>query len=158
MSRFQFYRSSGNISQLIVGGLVLIALFIGMFWVARSIFTILSYIAPFMLIAAAIINYRVVTGYGLWLWNTLKRDPIMGVVYTALSFFGFPILSAYLLFKAFAVKRVEKITKQHQQSFQGMYTGDSTEDAEFEILEERPLELNPEEDLRRYERIFDSEK
>ena len=47
--------------------LILVLLFVGLFFVAKSIFTILSWVAPIMLIATLIIDHKVVLGYGKWL-------------------------------------------------------------------------------------------
>jgi Zn-dependent protease with chaperone function len=155
MSNFQFYRSSGGIGQILISALVMVGIFIGLFWIARGLFTILTYAAPLLLIAALIINYKVVTGYVQWLWTTLNRDPLMGLIYTVLSFIGFPILSAYLLFKALAVNRIGTIEQELKQN---IGNGERVVDAEYEILEDEPLEMNRPDDMRRYEELFDSEK
>lgn len=157
MSRFQFYRSSGNIGQVLIGGLILIGLFLGLFWMARGIFNLLSFVAPFLLIAALLVNYRVVTGYGKWLWETLNRDIFMGIVYIALSFFGFPILSAYLLIKAIASNSIKKAMDQggFQGGQRGYFQPQDTVEPEYEILEEDGLELEDQE-VKKYEKLFDS--
>lgn len=142
---------------MLIGGLILVGLFIGLFWVARGIFTILSYAAPVLIIAALIINYRVVTGYGQWLWKTLNRNPLMGIIYTALSFFGFPIVAAYLLFKAITVNRLEKMKEEYEyrRTYSGMQINETIE-AEYEVLDEDMKESPRREDLDEYERLFDS--
>lgn len=155
MSNFHFYRSSGGIGQILISALVMVGFFIALFWIARGLFTILTYAAPFLLIGALIINYKVVTGYAKWLWTTLNRDPLMGLIYAVLSFIGFPILSAYLLFKAIAVNRIGTFQDEVNQS---IGHGERTVDAEYEILEDEPLEMNRPDDVRRYEELFDSEK
>ena len=142
---------------MLIGGLILVGLFIGLFWIAQGIFTILSYAAPVLFIIALIVNYRVVTGYGEWLWNTLKREPLMGIIYTALSFFGFPILAAYLLFKAITINRIEKM--REEQSYRRPYGGmrlNETIEAEYEVLDEDEQDSVRREDLDDYERLFDS--
>ncbi|MDX1685745.1 MAG: hypothetical protein R3275_10955 [Saprospiraceae bacterium] len=158
MSRFHFYRSSGGIGQVLLGGLILVGLFIGLFWLARGIFTILAYLAPFLIIAALLINYKVVTGYLKWLWSTLLRDPLMGIIYIVLSFFGFPIVSAYLLFKALAGRRIERIKKdqQYYQEYRS-YNSPDTIEAEYEVLEEDGDGEREKEDIERYEKLFNSD-
>ena len=152
MTNFNFYRSNGNFGQFIIGSLFLIALFLGLFWIARGVFTLLSYAAPVLLIAALIINYKVVTGYARWLLDVLRENVILGLIYTFLSVIGFPILSAYLLFKALAVKKLDTIEEEMKRQ-----SGDYTEEAEFEILDDEPLDLNTEEKPDRYKRLFDQE-
>lgn len=152
MTNSKFYRSNGNFGQFIIGSLFLIALFLGLFWIARGVFTLLSYAAPVLLIAALIINYKVVTGYARWLLDVLRDNVILGLIYSFLSVIGFPILSAYLLFKALAVKKLDTIEEEMKRQ-----SGNYTEEAEFEILDEEPLDLNTEEKPDRYKKLFDQE-
>jgi hypothetical protein len=149
-----FYRSSGSIGQTLMGIVLLVGFFIGLFWLARGIFSILTWAAPFMLILALIINYKVVTGYGEWLWAMLKKDTVMGIVYALLSFFGFPVLAAYLLFKALAVKKIARMSQGTESPF---FTPSDTEDADYEILEEDSLDLKDPEEFKPYEELFDKD-
>ena len=155
MENNNFYRSKANTGQVILGAVILIGLFIALFWIARGIFSILSFLGPFLLIAALIINYRVVLGYGKWLVDMVKKDFFMGILYTVLSVVGFPIVSAYLLFKAYTLKKIGALTDQiHPGTVQG-----TAVDAEFEILEEDdPLELKTKEELKRYEELFNEDQ
>ena len=89
---------------------IFILLFIAMMiWMAvtavRGIFMILSWLALPLFILALIMNYSVVTDYGKWLWKMLKEDTVKGLLYTGLSIVGYPVVSAYLAFKAFANNR-----------------------------------------------------
>ena len=152
MNNNYFYRSSGNFGQTIIGILLLVGFFIGLFWLARGIFSILTWAAPFVILLAVIVNYKVVTGYVEWLWTILKKDTLMGVVYALLSFFGFPILAAYLLFKAFAVRKLDRIVQDQGSPF---FNPSRTEDADFEIIEDDTLDLK--EELKTYEELFDKD-
>lgn len=71
-----------------------------LFWIAKSIFKILSLVAPILFFAALIINYRVVIGYGKWIGSMLKTNPLVGVLSVILTIVGFPVVSMYLLLKA----------------------------------------------------------
>jgi len=95
-----------EISTNTVFGLV-IAVFalIGLFWIARSIFRILIWAAPVLLILTLIINYRVVTRYLEQVWNLLKNHTIIGVGAVVLTILGFPIVVAYLFFKAWMSRK-----------------------------------------------------
>ncbi len=86
----------------------MIVFLVGMFYVARFVFRILYFLAPVMLIATLIINYRVVTGYLQWIVDLAKRNPIMGIGAGILTFFGFPIISAFLLAKAIMLKKIDE--------------------------------------------------
>ncbi len=99
---------NGNPVNSIVGIVLMIVFLVGMFYVARFVFRILYFLAPVMLIATLIINYRVVTGYLQWIVDLAKRNPIMGIGAGILTFFGFPIISAFLLAKAIMLKKIDE--------------------------------------------------
>ena len=95
------------IAVLVIAGFFFLAL-----WIARGMIRILTLLAPVMIIAAAIINYRVILGYGKWLFNTLKENPIFGILAIIFSIVGFPLVSAYLLFKAISTKKEKSEVKR----------------------------------------------
>jgi hypothetical protein len=99
---------NGNPVNSIVGIVLMIVFLIGMFYVAQFVFRILYFLAPFMLIATLIINYRVVTGYLQWVLALVKRNPVMGIGAGILTVIGFPIVSAFLLAKAIMLKKVDQ--------------------------------------------------
>lgn len=99
---------NGNPVNSIVGIVLMIVFLIGMFYVAQFVFRILYFLAPFMLIATLIINYRVVTGYLQWVLALVKRNPVMGIGAGILTVLGFPIISAFLLVKAIMLKKVDQ--------------------------------------------------
>ncbi|NUQ25289.1 MAG: hypothetical protein HUU34_15190 [Saprospiraceae bacterium] len=99
---------NGNPVNSIVGVVLMIVFLIGMFYVAQFVFRILYFLAPFMLIATLIINYRVVTGYLQWILALVKRNPVMGIGAGILTVLGFPIVSAFLLAKAIMLKKVDQ--------------------------------------------------
>lgn len=99
---------NGNPVNSIVGIVLMIVFLIGMFYVAQFVFRILYFLAPFMLIATLIINYRVVTGYLQWVLALVKRNPVMGIGAGILTVLGFPIVSAFLLVKAIMLKKVDQ--------------------------------------------------
>ena len=147
----RFDISSGpSFGNALLAGIILIGVFIGLYWVARGIFSLLSFLAPVMLIITAILNYRVITGYAQWLWDNLKKEPLMGLLYVLLTVVGFPIVSAYLLFKAIAQHRRKKMKEQFNSHREReiSYT-------EYEILEDNYLDITSEEELHKYDKYFD---
>jgi len=145
--RFISGRSSGA-GSLILGVLILIGAFFLFAWIAKGVFQLLAYLAPIMLIATAIIRYQVIVQFAKWIWATLKREPLMGVLYVLLAVVGFPIVSAYLLFKALASRKMEKIKNEYERREEVKYT-------EYEVIEDRYMDINSEEDLDKYNEIFD---
>lgn len=95
--------------------LVLVLFFVGMYYIARSIFWVLSWLAPVMLIATLILDYRVVTGYFKWLWRTLNRTPLLGIGAIALTVFGYPVISGFLLVKALLNRQVRRMREEQPE-------------------------------------------
>ena len=142
--------------------LAIIAMLVGMvvlFWVAKSIFTLLAFIAPVLLVITLFINHRIVLNYGKWVLNLLKTNTLMGVVATLLTIIGFPVVSFLLFGRALLQRKVNKMAG-------GMFEGDKEEYADYQevpdevvVLELPPLEPEPERRVETedtdYEELFD---
>lgn len=151
-NRFEF-----NTQNTIVAIVFLAVTFFALFWIARGIFTILTYVAPILLLATLLINYKIVVNYGKWLWKQLQNNPIMGVIAILLTIIGFPVVSFLLFGKALLERKVKQVEEEVQLEREGRF-------ADYEIIEEEPLELprkprekvevrqKPNDD---YERLFD---
>jgi len=111
-----------------------------MIWMAisavKGIFTLLSWIAIPLFIIALVLNYKVVTDYIGWIWRTIKTDPLKGVLYGVGSVIGYPVVSAYLAFKAFISRKIGN--KNTQQKGKGDYIKyeEVKEDDDFLELED----------------------
>lgn len=150
----QFEKKSSG-TNTIVGVIFLVAVLFLLFWLAKSIFTILAWIAPALLIAAVIIDYQSVIGYGKWLLHNLRYRTLNGIIYTLLTIVGFPVVSFFLFGKALLKKKMKTLEKAQVQQREGIYT-------EYEIMEEnkQTLELPPIEKQKKqadsdYEQLFD---
>jgi hypothetical protein len=122
----------------------LVVAFVALFFIARMIFTILSYLAPVLLIATLIIDHKVFINYVKWLVDLTRRNVLVGVGAIVLSVIGFPIVSAFLLIRALANRRLRDVEKQERIHREG-------ELVEYEELEpEKPgrveLPQEPKED------------
>ncbi len=126
-----------------LGGIIGIAIFaiiiFVLFKMVSGIFTLLSWLAPILFILALIYNRQVVFDYGKMLARNLKNDLPRGLVYSVLSFLGFPLVSAFLFFKAFATHKAKKIVKQKEEDFDDY---EEIEDEDFLDLPE--LEITKE--------------
>ncbi len=95
-----------------VGGLVLLFLMVLVGWVAfkavSGIFWILSVVAPIFLIMALVLNHTVVTDYIKKIFKLLKEDTGKGLLYTVGTVVGYPIVAAWLAFKAYATRNSRK--------------------------------------------------
>ena len=89
---------------------IIALLFVAMIiWIAvsavKGIFVILSWLALPLFIIALVLNYNVVLDYINWIWRKIKQDPLKGTLYGVASVIGYPLVSAYLAFKAYASKK-----------------------------------------------------
>ncbi len=129
-------RASGNSPFGSILGIIMGVLFlIGLFYIAQFIFRILYFLSPVFIIAALIMDHKVVTGYGKWLWQQLRNNPLSGVLYTLLTILGFPLVSLFLLGKAALKKKVREAQQEAEQQRQGEF-------ADFEELDSEPLNLD----------------
>ena len=144
-----------NSQNTLVSLLFLVLGFIALVWIVRGIFTILAWMAPILLIATLIINYRIVLNYGKWILRLLKNNLLMGVLVTLLTIVGFPVVTFLLFGRAILQRQARKLEKAMNEQQEGQYT-------EYEIIEEEhdQIELPPlKEEIRRedndYDRFFD---
>lgn len=110
---------SGNPWNIIIGVAVIVILISGVLWALRMAFTLLYYLSPLLIIAALIIDYKVVLDYLKWVRNTFRRDAISGVIIGILSIVGFPVLSAYFLTRALMKKQIKKAQHEYERRQNG---------------------------------------
>ena len=132
--KYSFNSSNNNPFSSIIGVVLGILFLLGLFFIARFIFTILYYLSPIMLIAALIVDHKVVMGYGKWLLRLTKDNAIMGIGAILLTVLGFPLVTLFLLGKALLRKRVKEAQEEVTQQREGEYI-------EYEELNSEPLDL-----------------
>lgn len=137
MKNIFFRELQGNMSknpgQWLMGLLGLIAFFFVLFFLVKGVFTILSFVAPVLLILTAIINYRVITSYVSMLWSLFKKEWWLGILGAILTVVGFPFVSGFLFFKALLLRKVDSI----QSEMEGRR---NDEFIDYEDLSEEPSE------------------
>lgn len=149
--RFE-YRSTDKSPLSGILGLVILALvLVGLFMLARFIFRILAFLAPALIIVALILDYKTVLGYGKWLINLVKQNPLMGILAIVLTILGFPLVSAFLAGKAYLSRNMKKAEKEQEAQKPGEYI-------DFEEIEEEPLELPKLSEIKREEKEKKSSK
>ena len=133
-NQFQIF---GRPVNLIVGFIVLIILVLGLMRLASFVYSLLAMITPVLLIAAAIIDYKVIVNYVTWIFDMLKKAPPIGVVGILATIIGFPFVSAYLLGKALINKKLIKMTGAPEETVEGEYI-------RFEEIQKEPIETKKE--------------
>lgn len=129
----QFQIRSGGI----MGFVMLIAFLVLLFVIARSIFKILAWASPILIILAVIIRYRTVLDFLKYLWLLLRRNPLMGVLAIILCIVGFPVVSAFLFGKAILDRRIDRYTEAVRKH----HEGELTEYVDVTHLNEETLDL-----------------
>lgn len=129
-------RKSGPF-QSIIGMVVMILFFYLLFSFAAFVFKMLWYVAPLFIVATLVIDHTVITNYANWIFQKLKTNPIFGLGMIALTVFGLPVVSGYLLSKALLKKKITKMTKQFQEEAGGT----DEEFIDYEEIDSEPIEL-----------------
>ncbi len=110
--------------------IALVLFFVLLFFVAKGLFWILSWVAPVLLLATLVIDHKVVVDYGKFIWKLLRENPLMGIVGIVLSVIGFPVVSGFLFLKAIARKTINSKLKSMG------HTEEEEEFAEYEEVKE----------------------
>lgn len=134
----------------IIGIVMLAVIVIGLFFVLRGIFNLLYFLAPLLLIATLIVDYKVVINYIKQLGGLFKRNPLYGLGATAFTFFLYPIVFTVLLIRALTTRKIAKFTK-----------GDESEDfVDYEEIDDEPLDLDEFGKIKekRYDDLFRDER
>lgn len=129
-----FQTSNNNPFNSFIGVILGVLFLLGLFFVARFIFTILYYLSPVMLIAALIIDHKTVTGYGRWLVEKVRANPIPGIGGILLTVLAFPLVCLFLLGKALFRKKIREVEQEAEQQREGEYV-------DFEELDSEPMDL-----------------
>ena len=121
----------------IIGFAFMVLIFVGLFFIAKGVFTVLAWVAPVLIILALLINYRTVLNYLKFMLGLLQRNPVGGIIGILLSFFGFPILAGVLFGKSILDRKVKKLNEAYQAEKDGEFV-------EFEeiIKSERETKLD----------------
>ncbi len=134
MIRINNRTPSNNPLNAVAGLLILVVVLVTLFMLARFVFQILAFLSPVLIIAALVLDYKTVTGFGKWLIDLVRRNALMGIAAIVLTVLGFPLVSAFLAGKALLSRNVRKAREEQEPQKPGEYI-------DFEELDDRPLEL-----------------
>lgn len=131
MSNNQFYFRGSGLYGIIATILFLIALY----YIAKGVFWVLTWVSPVLLIATLVIDHRVVLDYLKMLWNMIIRNPIMGILSAALSILGFPVVMLFLFGRAWFGYYLRKKQREQADFFQ-QFREQQQQEEEFVSYEE----------------------
>lgn len=115
--------------QILIGFFVLFAfLYVG-FYITKWILYVLGFLAPALLVIAAILNFSTIKNFVKYLWGLIRVKPILGLALTLLVIVGFPITCTFLFLRAWSQWRKRKNYVQEM-------TSDGSEYIDYEIIDE----------------------
>ncbi|NNK89280.1 MAG: hypothetical protein HKO89_01615 [Saprospiraceae bacterium] len=93
-----------------IAGIIALVFIVFMIWLVfnfvKGLFSILSFLAIPLFILAVIFNYQVVGDYFKWIYTLFKKEPAKGLLAGAGTVIGYPVVAAYLFFKAFSNRKI----------------------------------------------------
>lgn len=111
MEKSNISRKAGPMAGIL--GILFLALMAWLVWSAvSSVFSILGMIAVPLFVLAMFLNFTTVKEYFGWVVNNVKADPIKGIAIAVGSYLLFPLVSAWLVFKAYGARQLGKMRQQ----------------------------------------------
>ena len=138
------FRSSG-----ILGLFMTILFLFALFFIAKGIFTLLYWVAPVLLVVTLVLDYQVVVRYFLMLWALLLSRPLLGILASILTFFGYPVVVFFLFGRAWFGYNLRK--KQSSGSGYGRTSQNSQQQQDEFAPYEEIIDVDPEDISDRFE-------
>ncbi|NNF33848.1 MAG: hypothetical protein HKN68_07050 [Saprospiraceae bacterium] len=88
---------------------ILILFFVALYFIAKGLFTVLSWIAPVLLILTLIIDYKVIVDFGKWIIKLFKNNILTGILAVLLTVIGFPIAAGILFSRALVRRKLRSM-------------------------------------------------
>ncbi len=125
-------RGNNGLGCLVIGVLGAVAFFM----IIRGLYALLYYLAPVLIVVAAIIRWQVFPATVRNWVGTLRTNPIIALLQLAFAIFGFPLFALYMLLLALGGNKVDEL----QNRFKGPDAATPREEefVDFEELESRP--------------------
>jgi predicted membrane protein len=140
----------GNVG-VIIGFILILVLF---YFLLKGLYTLLSWISPFLLIGALILDHKVVLDFGKYVLRLLKENTAIGILMVVLCILGFPFLTGMLFFRAFTGRFIKNYIKKSGEAAKPKYS--DYEEVESDDIKHDDFLILPKAD-RRAEAKKDSE-
>lgn len=136
--------NSRGTSPISIPSLLLFAgTLVALFYLAKGVFSLLYWVSPILLIATLIMDYKTVTGYLKYVWNSLQNNFVVGIVLTLLTLLFPPVVIGFLFAKVLMQRKLKNFVEtKTTTSSEETYTDyeEVVEDVEEDFLELPPLE------------------
>ncbi len=130
--------------------LIFLAVIVGLFYAAQFIYMVLLWASPVIVLLTFIIDYKVPINFVKLLIAFTRQNLIAGIIFIALSVVFFPVISLFLLGKAFFNKKVKKFNDQIKEENENFVP--------YEEVEDEPLITLPRKDAEKrynYDKLFE---
>jgi len=144
MADSQFFINNMKRKNGWYGLILMVVVLILLFFLVKSIFSILYWLSPLLLILTLIFDYKVFISFGKWLWQLAKKNWLYALLVVVLGVIAFPILAGGLFVNAFMNWRLKKAKKKF-----GVVEEKEDKFSRFEILEEESMDLKDPEEIRK---------
>lgn len=88
--------------------LIMVLVLFVLFYAVKGLFTILSFVAPVLLIATLIIDRKVIFDYVKFIGKLLKENTLVGILGVILTILGWHVVSGFLFAKAIMKRSLNK--------------------------------------------------
>jgi predicted membrane protein len=113
-----------------------------LYFLMKGFFNLLYLVAPVLLVATLIINYRVVRDYAASIVTSLQSDILMGMVKVAFTVLCYPMVIGWLFAKALIFRKVSTLQQDFQQK---MNQSEQIQDVDYEEISSRKADEKPSE-------------
>jgi hypothetical protein len=140
------FRVGGNPNNpfgSIINLLIFFVVLAGMYFFIGGVFKLLYLVAPVLLIATLIINYRIVADYAIDVFETFRTDILWGAVKVAFTVLCYPLVIGWLFAKSLIYRKVDKLKQEFDAQVNAVNPNlgskTTTEFADFEELSSEVL-------------------
>lgn len=141
-----------------MGLLFFVFVLVGLFYLAKGIFTLLYWASPLLIIGALLMNYRTVVGFLKFLWSLIRRNPLGGILLTILAAVAFPVTCGFLFVKSIFDRKVRRVQNEMREHREGeLIDYEVIEEEEGKILDLDTPPPSEQKDRNTYDDFFDQD-
>ena len=115
-----------------------------LYFLVTSLFKILYFLSPLLLLLTLIFDYQVVVKFGKMILRLFKRNWLFGILVSVLSILAFPIVTGGLFINAFMNWRIKRAAKKRGFPIRE----EKDRFSKYEIIEEEGLDLDDQEKVK----------
>lgn len=142
MSEFEFF-TGRNRRNGWYGLVLMVVVLILLFFLVTSLFKILYYLSPLLLVLTLIFDYNVVIKYGKMIVRFFRKNWLFGVLLAILTVLAFPIVTGGLFVNAFMNWRLKRAKKKYGgniETNQDNYSDYEIVDEELDLREKEKIQ------------------